>query len=363
MVYETLGGHEDTIELRAGEYRWMNRWLKGDDKSVAEEKFDRFAPQELKVFSSTPEGQLNTTIQELFIKPANIELPKSPEVIRGWWPGQKEKLERALRENVFRGWPTRLPELGVTVASDKTHDGVRLRTWDFVSEEGVPLRLWLMTAGTEKPKLVVLNVLNDAGWAEWCADLGPEFAVALQQPKLPQRNDAKFKQNRAVMERQGWAFAGVCPRGLGPTKWAEPGTSDDIHIRRRFALIGQTLDGMRVWDARRACQALKAVPGLAGVPVSLQGKHDMAGVALYAALYEPDVARLDLWHLPPSHRDGPTLLNVRKYMDTPQAVALAFPRPVKLYVKDEAIATAWDWPVQLQKALGKDYVQVRVVGD
>ena len=67
--------------------------------------------------------------------------------------------------------------------------------------------------------------------------------------------------------------------------------------------------------------------------------------------------------LPPSHAAGPTLLNVRKYLDTPQALALAFPRPVKLYVKDANAAKAWTWTLDLQKALAKEYVQVRVVGD
>lgn len=49
LVYETLGKHEDTVELRMGEFRWMNRWLKGDDGSTTEERLDRFTPQELKV--------------------------------------------------------------------------------------------------------------------------------------------------------------------------------------------------------------------------------------------------------------------------------------------------------------------------
>ena len=108
MVYETLGKHEDTVELRAGEFRWMNRWLKGDDASIVEEKFDRFTPQELKVLSKTPEDQRNTTIQESFIKAASIELPKSPEVIKSWWPGEKAKLENAAQGEGLR----RLAEQG-----------------------------------------------------------------------------------------------------------------------------------------------------------------------------------------------------------------------------------------------------------
>ena len=362
-LLETQGKHEDTVELRAGEYRWMNRWLKNDDKEVVEEKFERFTPQELKVLEKTPEGQLNTTIQDLFIKPASIDLPKSPEVVKSWWPGEKVKLEKALQEKVFAGWPKNVPELAAKAAGDKTHDGVRLRAWDFTSEEGLALRLWLMTAGDAKPTLVVLNLLDDAGWTEWCADLGPEFAEVLQLSTPVKRDEAKFKQNRAVMEKQKWAFAAVCPRGIGPTKWAEPGSTSDIQYRRRFALVGQTLDGMRVWDARRAFQSLKSNPDLKGVPLWLQGKKEMAGIALYTAMYEPEVARLDLWHLPTSHRDGPTLLNVRKHLDLPQALALVHPRNVKLYVKDAKVAKAWAWPLDLQMALGKESLQVRVVGE
>ena len=165
------------------------------------------------------------------------------------------------------------------------------------------------------------------------------------------------------MEKQSGRSPPCVPAAIGPTKWAEPGTPDDTHYRRRFALVGQTLDGMRVWDVRRAFQALKANPELKGVPLWLQGKHDMAGIALYAAIFEPDVARLDLWRLPASHQAGPIFLNIRKYMDTPQGLALAMPHPIKLYVKDAAEAKAWAWPLELQKALGKQSVQVRVVGE
>jgi dienelactone hydrolase len=360
LVYETLGKHEDTVELRMGEYRWMNRWLKNDDTAQTEEPFERFKPEELKVLGKTPEGQRNTTIQDSFIKAAQVELPKSPDVIKVWWPGEKAKIEAVLKEKLFAGWP-KAATSQVKAAGDKTHDDIRLRAWDFTSEEGVELRLWLMMAGDAKPTLAVLNVLDEAGWQEWCEDLGPEFAELLQLPTPPKRDEAKFKQNRMVMEKQKWAFAAVCPRGVGRTKWAEPGSSNDIQYRRRFALVGQTLDGMRVWDVRQAFKALKGE--LKDTPVWLQGKKDMAGVALYAAIFEPDVARLDLWNLPASHHEGPIFLNVRRYLDTPQALALAATRPIKLYVKDAEAAKAWAWPLDLQKALGKESIQVRVVGE
>jgi len=45
----------------------------------------------------------------------------------------------------------------------------------------------------------------------------------------------------------------------------------------------------------------------------------------------------------------------------PQAVALAFPRHVWIYVKDAAEAGVWSWPVQLQKELGQESLKIRTV--
>jgi dienelactone hydrolase len=363
-LLETKGPHKDTPELRIGAYRWMNRWLKNDAGPVTDEKFEPIPVERLKVLASTPEGAINDAVHDYFIKPARLELPRSQAVAREWWQGQKPILEKALREKVFHGWPEKGPPIKFRTAGDRTHAGVRLRAWDFASEDGIDLRLWFVTAANvEKPTLVVLNALDEQGWAEWCAELGPEFASALMLSKPPKLDEAAFKQNQRVLEKQKWAFAAVCPRGIGPTKWAEPGTPDDVQMRRRFALVGQTLDGQRVWDVRRALAVLREQADLKGTPLWLQGKRDMAGIALYAGLFEPDVARLDLWDLPTTHKVGPIFLNVRKYLDVPQALALASPKPIRLYVRSAEGAKAWDWPMQLQQALGQKSLQIRVVGD
>ncbi len=320
------------------------------------------------MFDRLPDDAINTTIQETFIKPARFDLPQVAEVAREWWKNKTPELLDGLRKQVFAGWPQQPPALNVRPAEDVKHDGLRLRAFDFVSEDEVPLRLWLLTAEkVEKPTLVVLNAVDEDGWQEWCADLGPAFTKALQLTVEPKRDEAKFMQNKKVLEATKWAFATVAPRGIGPTRWSEADPFDKKpaghQIRRRFALLGQTLDGQRVWDVRRALAALRTVADLKGVPLWLQGKEDMAGIVLYAGLFEPDVARFDLWHPPASHRQGPTFLNVLRVLDMPQALALAFPRKVKLYVKDDAEAKKWDWPLQLQKALGQENVQVRKVGE
>jgi hypothetical protein len=362
QLLETTGPHKDTPELHVGIGRWMNRWLKDDTTAEVTPDLEKtLTPQQLKVLDRVPEGALNDSIHEFFVKPAAADMPTSAAVTKEWWASRKDQLVAALKEQVFAGWAKDPPPLAPTVAADVTHDGVRLRAVDFVSEAGVDLRLFVLTAGPAEK--VVLSVLDEPGWETWCRDLGPEFAEALQLEKKPARDEAKFAQNRMAMRSEKVAFAAVAPRGVGPTKWADAGTPADLHIRRRFALVGQTLDGQRVWDVRRAVAALAAVDDVKAAPVTLHGEKEVAGVALYAGLFEPTVAGFDLWHLPASHRDGPTLLNVLKVLDLPQAVALAAPRPVTLHVKTEADRKAWGWPVRLGAAGGEKTLTVKVVGD
>jgi len=149
----------------------------------------------------------------------------------------------------------------------------------------------------------------------------------------------------------------VAPRGIGPTVW-DHNPRKRVQIRRRFMQLGQTLDGMRVWDVRRAAQALRSVEGFNNVPLWMQGEREMAGITLYASLFEHDVKRLDLWHLNKSHRHGPIFLNVLRYLDVPQAVAMAAERSkVRIYQND---TKGWKYPQQVAKTLGWDKKQFQV---
>src|SRR5262249_46095916 len=219
---ETKGPHKDTQELRLGAFRWMNRWLKDDKGEVTERDVPKLTPQQLKVFERLPGDAINVAIHESFVKTARIEQPHAPTVTREWWKGRAPELMDELRTRVFRGWPEKPPALNARLAQDVKHNGLRLRAYDFVSEEEVELRLWLMTADkVEKPTLVVLNALDEEGWREWVADLGPAFKEALQLPAEPKLEAARFDQNVKTLQFHRWAFAEVAPRGVGPTRWSE----------------------------------------------------------------------------------------------------------------------------------------------
>lgn len=370
-LLETKGPHKDTPELRSGAFRWLNRWLKNDNAEVSEPERPRIDPRKLKVFTRAPADAINDIAHERFRQPARLDLPESRQVARAWWAGKAPLLEQALLDRVFRGWPERPPALAARPAGDVTHDGVRVRAFDFTSEEAVPLRVWLVQATkTAKPTEILASVVDEAGWREWLADLGSAFRDVLHAggnpaPRpYPAWNEPRFKQHREVMRRHGWAFAIVAPRGVGPTRWSEASRFDGKpaghQIRRRFYLLGQTLEGQRVWDVRRAAQCLRGVAP--EVPLTLQGTGESGVVALYAALFEPGVAGVDLWRPPASHREGPCLLNVLTVLDVPQAVALLAPRKVRLRVRPDD-EPSWSWLRRWQRATGSAAIRVEAAAD
>jgi len=165
---------------------------------------------------------------------------------------------------------------------------------------------------------VTLHVPDQSGWTQWLAALRPGFERQLSGYALPDANEAAFERLKA--EEGVTAF--VCPRGIGPDAWGGD-ERKQTQIRRRFMLLGQTLDGMRVWDLRRAIQATRQLDSIHGWPLGIQAHGEMAGIALYASLFEPGIGRLDLVAMPATHMDGPTLLNVLRYLDLPQALAMA----------------------------------------
>ena len=330
-LHITAGGHKDTQELRVHAFRWLNHHLKGDDELIEKTAVKLLEPAELKVFDDLPRDQRNTEIQETFVAAAAPPAAESkPRLLT-----QQARWLAALREKSFAAWPQDDAPPTVEAAFVCERDGVSLKAFDFTSQEEIPLRLYIaQRAGLKQPDLVVLNVLDQRGWRELLAALRPAFADQFAGETLPQADPKAFSELQGMFKSFKWAMAYVCPRGVGPTAWNQS-ERKQTQIRRRFYLLGQTLDGMRVYDVRRAVQAVREIDGLHETPLWLQSERAMAGVALYASLFEPQIARLDLYELPVSHREGPYLLNVRRYFDLPQAVGMAVARSkVVIYAED-----------------------------
>ncbi len=343
----TAGPHKDTQQLRVPAFHWFNKYLKGEDPPIDVPAEKLFTPEQLKVFKDLPADSVNAEIQETFtVAAAPAKVPGS----MAEWAKARDGWRKALLEKSFRGWPKQAGPLDVKRAFSAGRQGLRLNAYDFTSQTPVRLRLYLVEpVGLAKPQAVVLNVLDQQGWGEFLASMRPVFETELKE-ETPVKPDRKtFEKCRDWLEARKCAAVFLAPRGIGPTAWNQA-ERKQTHHRRRFMLLGQTLDGMRVWDVRRAVQAIRSLDVVKGVPLVLESKRKLAGVTLYASLFEPDIAQLELDDLPPSHRQGPILLNVSRYLDMPEAVAMAAERsPVTI---GQADLTGWEYPAAVAKKLG-----------
>jgi len=329
------GPHLDTQELQVAAFRWFNLHLKGEDPKIEVAALKLFEPEQLKVFDKLPDDERNTTAHEWF-----VPLSAKPQAVRnaGEWATLRHGWMTNLREKVFRGWPTDEPtdveELRNRrgIHSGKTHIQLRFESNNFRLQAFVlPVA---ETSDTIKRVWLTIDPISENSIGD--------FPI-----------DAEL-----------FPLAGVSLRGTNQTAFDTSPRKQTQH-RRRFYLLGQTLEGQQVYDVRRAIQALHTVPELKDVKVTLVAEGAMAGVALYAALFETSVERLELTNLPASHmptRDdpdsfGPPLLNVLRYLDVPQAVAMAAERATVVIHTDDA--AAWQYPVDVAAALGwKDRVVV-----
>lgn len=328
QLLETKGPHKDTPELRVGINKWMNRWLKDDTKTEVKDDLPaKLTPQQLKVLDKNPDSAINKDMPGVLAKPVSIDIPESAEVAKTWWPKKREQLLTDLTKTSFTAWPQKPAEVAPELVADVTAGGVRVRTYSFESEPGITLQLQLATTGTtaKRVRLIVAEKMP--------AELTPTDDTAV---------------------------AVIFPRGTGLTRWAEPGSKVETQLRRRFPLVGETLESGRVWDVRRAVRVLSVVT--ARMPTELSGEGASAGIALYASLYEPDVAALALTKPPTTFRDptSPAFLGAAKILDHPHAVAVAAgTKSVNLWVPTLADVPAWEWAVRVQQRTGGRAIDVR----
>jgi hypothetical protein len=245
----------------------------------------------------------------------------------------------ALREKTFEGWPNEVDPVELKALPLGKESRTSPTRYEFLSQPHVPLPM-VMTgrASADTATSVVLHVLDDEAWSA----AAPPFESATKP--AGDANQLTFY---------------LAPRGVGPTAL----TRDEkkrTQILRRYPLLGQTLEGMQVWDVRRAVQAIRSLPTTGGKPLTIRAGGRLAGVALYASLFEPPVERLELRDLPRSHVDGPHLLNVLKTLDLPAAVAMAAERTHVVITQSEQ--GGWDYPKAVTGKLGWGGDRVRISG-
>jgi dienelactone hydrolase len=361
----TEGPHKDTQELRIHAFHWFNRFLKGEDPLIETAAVKFFEPEQLRVFEDLPKDELNTTIDETFA--ATAVLPVASDVKLG--DRQTAEYCDALKERCFRGWPAEGEASTIQstgkLAFEAEHDGIHLAAIDFSPEPNIDLTLFLLRSAQMKPHQLtstILHIMDDQTWHQFAGTarigfpgqfknepqvhISPDDAKAFKEFTGREHKEAAWSLlTKPLKNNPDQGMALICPRGIGPTAW-DQSERKQTHHRRRFNLLGQTLDGMRVWDVRRALHTLRSAAGYEKVPIWCQGQRGMSGIALYATLFERSIVkRLDLYDLPVSHKDGPTFLNVLRKTDIPLTVAFAAQRS-KVVIHDEDVEK-WEYPATI----------------
>ena len=315
----TEGPHKDTQDLQLPVFRWFNRHLKGEDPLIAMAATRFFTPAQLRVFNALPTDERTSQIHETFVPEASIGQP--PKTAAEWTP-LRDAWKSNLAQRVFRAWPQAAPPMIAVHRGRDAASSRKMDTYDFPSQSNVQLRMYVESAARSATS-IQLTVRDSDDWAEWVKRASRSFPEALAEEAERLEIGTTDSQSSLLPPiTDGVIEVSFAPRGIGLSAW-DGDQRQQTHIRRRFMLLGQTLDGMRVWDIRRAIQALRSVAELKDLPIDLRAEGSMAVNTLYAALYEPGIRGITLSKLPASHREGPDYLNVLRFLDIPQAVAMA----------------------------------------
>lgn len=330
----TEGPHKDTQELRIHAFRWFNRWLKNEDELIAMPAEKLFSPPQLRVFEELPSDEQNTSIDQDFVSVAA--------------PWDKTRLQQAaqndawldrtvqqLRRVSLRAWPQEQQLQQIHVSSQQNRSlsqrladaGYRAVRIHFSGQQHVPLFVDVYRHSKSKAP-TELVVLEDGQWDEWASvsDSGTPGGRP-SHPRLAQ-----------LVENQK-SFAVFAPRGAGPHRW-EGDERKQIQIRRRFQLIGTTVDAMRIWDIRAAAAVLDESAG-SGLVISGVGRAGWLAL-LAVGLGSGEQAIVD--GLTTETDQIPVLLNFRRHFTPVQLfAAIVAGKPVTVRNAADELQQAAQW--------------------
>ncbi len=343
----TEGPHKDTQELRVHAFRWLNRFLKGDDSLIDKTAVSFFDVRQLKVLDELPADERVTTIHESFVPAVDRQIvPQTRQQLMS----QRDGWMKSLREKTFRGWPSGddVDDLDVQVVAQVNRDGVVVKKIEFTSQAPFRLTMYCVESTAQDSNAIRPISMSVLGQHDW-EDLAAALAVVMPNDFMPldrQDGDAqdqlRWQQLAKMAKTQSdTSFVYCVPRGVGPTEWSRNDRTR-THIRRRFMQLGQTAATMQIWDVRRAMQALDQLQDFASRDRNIHAEGDAAVWSLYASLFEPRIGQLELQGMPTTNRDVPDLLNVSRFVELTHVLMMAADRVegIRLIV-DESDRQAW----------------------
>ena len=321
-LMETSGGHLDTPELRQGAMGWIDRHAAGvAPRDLGNLKPAPLDPGLLKVFSSPPKDQRNTTVDEWFVPRANHPIPQTESEAANWLSTQPDRLKAELARTSFAHWPRghRIPP---RLLSSLVMDKRLVQKWSLEVEPGLEL------------PVVVKSPSNPADGKRVRVQIAPQYQV-------------NAKSISASGSRPGEVEVHFSPRGVGGSAWQDthsgPGGKSAGHMtRRRLALVGATVESGQVFDLVQLIEALDGIPETTGLPITIHAQGPMGVNALYASLFTHRPISLELTEIPPTHKDGPHYLHVSRWLEVPQAIAISQASSIR-FSRANPLDSGWNW--------------------
>ncbi|PHN00680.1 alpha/beta hydrolase family protein [Flavilitoribacter nigricans] len=310
----TAGPHRDEQELRVHAFRWFNRYFYQREGLIEKTAVKFFEPEQLRVFKALPGDERNTRIDESF----NTVAPSTDAVLAETSPAEARSGWRKDLDRIFANWPENDAPAIMDIESRVQSRGMQLTTYRLPSDEHTNLPVFhLQSTGRSRQGPTRIILLDEDNWADWSARLAGAFPGGPFWSSTEAKTDAA-----AILQREltGGSLLLISMRGAGPAAFSGD-EFKQAQIRKRYYLLGQSLQAMQTWDIRRALEAFLQTSETKDLTIEAEGIS--AGMALYASLFLDNRISLELTKLPASHLEGPYYPKVLRYMDMPAALMLA----------------------------------------
>ena len=293
-MFEVPGRHGYTKEQREKAVEWSDWCLFGKKSKITEKPFKKVPGEQLAalggVYGEHPEN-INARVQELLIPTARLEAYDNLHE----WERKRAEIMRNLREVVFRNMPA---ETKGVKKIEGEHGSYAIET-----EPGILVGMISYIPESMGPKQRAILYIASEGDTE-------ASGIWTFMKAYP------FKGYAASRHM-------VFPRGTGTRIWSTP---QKKKYRRTAMLVGRTVDDMRLYDVLCAVDQVASHPSFDGTELTVAGKGAAGILGAYAALLDHRITRVILHSPPLSHKNSPIFLNILRYTDIPQALAMLAPR-------------------------------------
>jgi len=313
--------HGYVYEMRRATYAWFNRWF---DMNDADDNETSQAVEPESTLFVTPSGFVRTSLKGETALSLTRQMAEAIRTPTSLAPNDVRGRIRA----VLGIDDSRRDPLASRINAAIMRRGYRAEQFEFTSEREIRTPGWLLTPDNVQPLTPTLLYIGEAS-----------ASAAVVEDSLPERLCVDEHCRVAVIDVRGRGDCALAYPQRGRFYFPER-ILDEAYVAWFTLMLGKPLLGGQVYDALRALDYLRSLPG-AGEKVSLMGDGPHGLIALYAAALDSQAAGVALRHTATDYRSlavaerynqpfGVYAYGVMREFDLPDVARAVGPRPVLL---------------------------------